>query len=81
MKKSEKAEINVLTKRKAEKLRVDPEAFSGGNKQWTRFSQEKFENGGLQGENFQTWGRVQQVKRSESNMNCSHFEIFTQASK
>lgn len=38
MKNSEKAEINVLTKRKAEKLWVDPEAFSGGNKQWTRFS-------------------------------------------
>lgn len=37
MGKSEKVEINVLTKRKAEKLWVDPEAFSGGNKQWTVF--------------------------------------------
>ena len=33
------------------------------------------------GEGFQTWERVQQVKRSESNMNFSYCEIFTQAIK
>ena len=47
MGKSEKVEINALTKRKAEKLWVDPKAFSGGPKLWTKFSKETFENGGL----------------------------------
>lgn len=48
MGKSEKVEINALTKRKAEKLWVDPEAFSGRTKLWIKFSKETFENGGLQ---------------------------------